>query len=421
MARGISGRPLARQAMAYVLAGGRGSRLLELTDKRAKPAVYFGGKLRIIDFALSNALNSGIRRIAVATQYKAHSLIRHLQQGWNFFRPERNESFDILPASQRVSGEHWYRGTADAVFQNTDIIQSYSPEYMVILAGDHIYMMDYELMLQQHVGEGADVTVGCATVPCAEARAFGVMHVDASDRIISFLEKPANPPPMPGDPDRCLVSMGIYVFKTSFLFDVLKRDAVNGNSSHDFGKDIIPGLVREAKAVAHPLDRSYVRGASEAGAYWRDVGTVDAYFEANLDLTCEFPDLDLYDTHWPIWTYSEMTPPAKFVRDAPDCRGTATCSIVAGGSIISGATIHDSVLFSRVRVQERAEVRRGVVFPQVEIGRGARLSNVIIDRGIVIPEGLVVGEDPERDASRFRRTENGVCLITKPMIDQLAH
>jgi glucose-1-phosphate adenylyltransferase len=407
--------------MAYVLAGGRGSRLLELTDKRAKPAVYFGGKLRIIDFALSNALNSGIRRIAVATQYKAHSLIRHLQQGWNFFRPERNESFDILPASQRVSEDYWYRGTADAVYQNIDIIQSYAPEYMVILAGDHIYMMDYELMLQQHVAEDADVTVGCATVARSEASAFGVMHVDASDRIISFLEKPADPPGMPGNPERSLVSMGIYAFKTALLFEALRRDASDANSSHDFGKDIIPRLVKEGKAIAHSLDRSYVRGTAEAPAYWRDVGTVDAYFDANLDLTDEYPDLDLYDTRWPIWTYNEMTPPAKFVQGEPGCSGTAISSIVAGGSIISGATVRDSVLFSRVRVRPRAEIDRAVIFPQVTIGQGARLKNVIIDRAIDIPEGLVVGEDPQHDASRFRRTENGVCLITRPMIDRLVN
>jgi glucose-1-phosphate adenylyltransferase len=418
--QGISGGPIARRAMAYVLAGGRGSRLLELTDKRAKPAVYFGGKARIIDFALSNALNSGIRRIAVATQYKAHSLIRHLQLGWNFLRPERNESFDILPASQRVSEEYWYRGTADAVFQNIDIIQSYAPEYMVVLAGDHVYKMDYEIMLQQHVASGADVTVGCATVPRAEGTAFGVMHIDASDRIISFLEKPQDPPGMPDDPSRALVSMGIYAFRTQLLFDLLRRDAADPNSSHDFGKDIVPRVVREGKAVAHPFDRSFVKTDSN-NPYWRDVGTVDAYFEANIDLTDEHPDLDLYDSHWPVWTYSEMTAPAKFIQDEPGSRGCAINSTISGGSIIAGAMVRKSVLFSRVKVNARSDVERAVILPQVEIGREARLRNVVIDRGVHIPDGLVVGEDPELDAQRFRRTENGVCLITRPMIERLTN
>ena len=316
--------PYSRHAMAYVLAGGRGSRLLELTDRRAKPAVYFGGKSRIIDFALSNALNSGIRRIAVATQYKAHSLIRHLQRGWNFFRPERNESFDVLPASQRVSETMWYLGTADAVFQNIDIIESYRPQFMVLLAGDHIYKMDYEKMLQQHVDTDADVTVGCLEASLEEARGFGVMHVDAKNTIIKFLEKPKNPPPMPGKPDVALCSMGIYVFETSFLIDLLKRDAADTNSSHDFGKDIIPYIVKNGKAVAHHFSQSCVTSSEEAKPYWRDVGTVDAYWGANIDLTDVVPDLDLYDRSWPIWTYGEITPPAKFVHDVdgpPRLRG----------------------------------------------------------------------------------------------------
>ena len=289
------GHGLARNAMAYVLAGGRGSRLKELTDKRAKPAVFFGGKSRIIDFALSNAINSGIRRIGVATQYKAHSLIRHLQRGWTFFRPERNESFDILPASQMVSESQWYLGTADAVTQNIEIISSYGPEYMVILAGDHVYKMDYALMLGQHVSSGADVTVGCLEVPRMEATGFGVMHVDADDRIIEFLEKPADPPGMPDKPEMALASMGIYVFETEFLFDQLRRDADDPNSSHDFGKDIIPYLVKHGKAVAHRFPESCVRSDSEKEAYWRDVGTIDAYWEANIDLTDFVPALDLYD------------------------------------------------------------------------------------------------------------------------------
>ncbi|MEP7347677.1 MAG: glucose-1-phosphate adenylyltransferase, partial [Gemmatimonadaceae bacterium] len=306
---------VARNAMAYVLAGGRGSRLYELTDRRAKPAVHFGGKARIIDFALSNALNSGIRRMGVATQYKAHSLIRHLQQGWNFLRPERNESFDILPASQRVSETQWYDGTADAVFQNIDIIESYAPDYMVILAGDHIYKMDYELMLEQHVEQDADVTVGCLEVPRLEATGFGVMHVDDDDRIVSFFEKPADPPGIPGMPDMALASMGIYVFKTPFLFDLLRRDAADPRSKRDFGKDIIPYVVSNGKAVAHRFSTSCVKAETEGEAYWRDVGTVDGYWEANIDLTFVTPSLDLYDHRWPIWTYSEITPPAKFVHN----------------------------------------------------------------------------------------------------------
>jgi glucose-1-phosphate adenylyltransferase len=413
-------RPLARRAMAYVLAGGRGSRLLELTEKRAKPAVHFGGKLRLIDFALSNALNSGIRHIAVATQYKAHSLIRHLQRGWNFLRPERNESFDILPASQRVSEELWYRGTADAVFQNIDIIRSYSPEFLVVLAGDHIYKMDYELMLRQHVAQKADVTVGCAAVPRAQATDFGVMHVDASDRIIGFLEKPADPPGIPGNPGLALASMGIYVFRSEFLFEQLRRDDADANSSHDFGKNIIPHLVKESRAAAHRFEYSCVRSKPDSPPYWRDVGTVDAYFAANMDLTREEPDLDLYDGDWPIWTYSENTPPAKFVLGGGGYRGSAICSLVAGGTIVCGATVTNSLLFTHTRVRAGSQIDRAVILPLCDIGRNVRLRNVVIDRGVQIPDNMVIGEDPLVDAQRFRRTEAGVCLVTRQMIDNLA-
>ena len=411
--------PLSRHAMAYVLAGGRGSRLMELTDKRAKPAVYFGGKSRIIDFALSNALNSGIRRMAVATQYKAHSLIRHLQRGWNFLRPERNESFDILPASQRVSETMWYLGTADAVYQNIDIIESYAPQFIVLLAGDHIYKMDYEKMLAQHVDSGADVTVGCLEASLKEATGFGVMHVDVKDRILSFLEKPKNPPPMPGKPDVALCSMGIYVFDTKFLVDELQRDAADANSSHDFGKDIIPHIVKNGKAVAHHFSRSCVLSNAEAHVYWRDVGTVDAYWAANVDLTDIVPDLDLYDNNWPIWTYGEITPPAKFVHDEDGRRGSAVSSLVSGGCIVSGASLSRSLLFTGVRVNSYSRVHEAVVMPYVEIGRHVQLSKVVIDRGVVIPEGLIVGEDPVEDARRFRRSEDGVCLITQTMLDKL--
>jgi glucose-1-phosphate adenylyltransferase len=411
---------LARHAMAYVLAGGRGSRLMELTDRRAKPAVFFGGKTRIIDFALSNAINSGIRRIGVATQYKAHSLIRHLQRGWTFLRPERNESFDILPASQRVSETQWYEGTADAVFQNIDIIDSYGPEYMVILAGDHVYKMDYELMLEDHANAGADVTIGCLEVPRMEATAFGVMHVDETDRIVSFLEKPKDPPGMPDKPDMALASMGIYVFKTAFLFDLLRRDAADKNSAHDFGHSIVPYIVQHGKAVAHRFPKSCVRSEAEAEAYWRDAGTVDAYWEANIDLTSVIPQLDLYDRDWPIWTYAEITPPAKFVHNDIGRRGFAVSSLVSGGCIISGAELVRSLLFNNVHVHSWAKLEEAVVMPEVDIGRHARLTRVVIDRGVRIPEGLVIGEDPELDAQRFRRTESGIVLVTQPMLDQIS-
>ncbi len=413
------GQPLARDAMAYVLAGGRGSRLMELTDTRAKPAVYFGGKARIIDFALSNAINSGIRRIGVATQYKAHSLIRHLQSGWNFLRSERNESFDILPASQRISEFQWYEGTADAVYQNIDIIESHAPEYMVILAGDHIYKMDYELILQQHCETGADVTIACLEVPRMEAVGFGVMAVDEHDNVTAFVEKPADPPAIPGNPEIALASMGIYVFHTKLLFDELRRDAETPGSSRDFGKDIIPYLVKHGKAVAHRFSDSCVRSGSEVDAYWRDVGTVDAYWEANIDLTDVVPKLDLYDRSWPLWTYSEVTPPAKFVHADDGRRGEAVSSLVSGDCIISGSSIHRSLIFTGTRAHSYSMLDQAVILPHCVIGRGARLSKVVVDRGVEIPDGLVVGEDPESDAQRFRRTDNGVVLVTKSMIDRL--
>ncbi|MDP8997859.1 MAG: glucose-1-phosphate adenylyltransferase [Pseudomonadota bacterium] len=411
--------PLAREAMAYVLAGGRGSRLMELTDRRAKPAVYFGGKTRIIDFALSNALNSGIRRFGVATQYKAHSLIRHLQRGWNFLRPERNESFDILPASQRVSEDMWYLGTADAVHQNADIISDYRPKYIVVLAGDHIYKMDYELMLRQHVDQGADVTVGCLEVPKMEATDFGVMHVDEKDRIVGFVEKPKDPPTVPGNPSMSLASMGIYVFNTEYLLKLLAEDAANKTSTHDFGKDIIPWIVKHGKAVAHRFAKSCVRSNLEREPYWRDVGTVDAYWEANIDLCDTLPSLDLYSKEWPIWTYSEVSPPAKFVHDDNTRRGSAVSSLVSGGCIVSGGSVRRSLLFTGVHVHSYTKVEEAVIMPDVDIGQHARLSKVVIDRGVRIPAGLVVGDDPIADAKRFRRTDSGICLITQPMIDAL--
>ncbi|MXY33273.1 MAG: glucose-1-phosphate adenylyltransferase, partial [Boseongicola sp. SB0664_bin_43] len=306
---------LAQQSMAFVLAGGRGSRLYELTDRRAKPAMFFAGKSRIIDFPLSNAVNSGIRRIGVATQYKAHSLIRHLQRGWSFFRAERNESLDILPASQQLNNENWYKGTADAVSQNAEIIRSYGPKYIVILAGDHIYKQDYAVMIAHHVDSGADVTVGCIEVPRMEATGFGVMKVDTEDRILEFVEKPKDPPAMPGHPDMALASMGIYVFETRYLLNLFDDVRDDPNYGHDFGGDLIPMIVREGKAIAHPFSRSCIRSSLEKRAYWRDVGTVDAFWQANIDLTDFQPELDLYDQSWPIWTYSELTPPAKFIHN----------------------------------------------------------------------------------------------------------
>jgi len=417
--RPVANEPLSRHALAFVLAGGRGSRLLELTDKRAKPAVYFGGKSRIIDFALSNALNSGIRRIAVATQYKAHSLIRHLQMGWNFFRPERNESFDILPASQRVSETNWYLGTADAVYQNIDIIENYGSRFIVLLAGDHVYKMDYELMLQQHVDQGADVTVGCLEMPRSESSAFGIIGVDEQDNIQSFLEKPADPPAMPGKPDKSLASMGIYVFDSRFLFEQLRRDANDPSSSHDFGKDVIPYIVKNGRAVAHQFSRSCVRSGDDQRSYWRDVGTVDAYWSSNIDLTDVVPELDLYDRSWPIWTYAEITPPAKFVHDEDGRRGEAVTSLVSGGCIISGAALRRSLLFTGVHLHSHAKVENAVILPYVNVGQHARLRNVVIDRGVRIPDGLVVGEDPDLDSRRFRTTPQDICLITQPMIDGL--
>ncbi len=411
-------RRLTQRSMAFVLAGGRGSRLHELTDRRVKPAVYFGGKTRIVDFALSNAMNSGIRKMAVATQYKAHSLIRHCQRGWSFFRAERNEFLDILPASQRMNESNWYRGTADAVTQNIDIIDSYGVDYIIILAGDHIYKMDYEVMLRQHVDSGADVTIGCLTVPRKEASAFGVMATDATGRITSFLEKPKDPPGTPDDPTKALASMGIYVFNWKFLRELLLKDNDDTNSSHDFGMDLIPEIVKNGKAMAHRFDDSCVRTPG-APAYWRDVGTVDAFWEANIDLTGFTPELNLWDKNWPIWTYSESVPPAKFIHDEKDRRGIAVSSMVSGGCIISGTEVRNSLLFTEVHTNSYAVLDHAVVLPYATINRHARLRNVVIDAGVTIPEGLVVGEDPIEDAKHFRVTARGVTLITQDMIEKM--
>ena len=411
---------LSTQTMAFVLAGGRGSRLKELTDFRAKPAVFFGGKARIIDFALSNALNSGIRKMAIATQYKAHSLIRHMQRGWSFFRAERNEYLDILPASQRVAETKWYLGTADAVTQNIDIVDSYDIEYVVVLAGDHIYKMDYEVMLQQHVDQKADVTIGCLTVPRMEAVAFGVMHVDAKMQITSFLEKPADPPAIPGDPDHALASMGIYVFNWKFLRELLIKDAEDANSSHDFGMDLIPDIVKNGKAVAHKFSDSCVKSGLETVPYWRDVGTIDAFWRANIDLTDFVPALDMYDRAWPIWTYAEIVPPAKFIHDEAGRRGSAVSSLVSGDCIVSGTEVRNSLLFTGVKTHSFASLDHVVALPYVTVHRNASLKNCVIDRGVIIPDGLAVGDDAAEDAKWFRRTDSGIVLVTQAMLDARA-
>ena len=409
---------LPKRTVALVLAGGRGSRLHNLTDTRAKPAVYFGGKFRIIDFALSNCLSSGIRRIGVITQYKSHSLLRHLQRGWAFLKTEMNEFVDLLPAQQRVNEESWYRGTADAVSQNQDILDGYDADYVVVLAGDHVYKMNYALMLADHAAHGRPCTVGCIEVPRGEASAFGVMAVDEQRRIVDFVEKPADPPPMPGKPESALASMGIYVFDAQYLYRELERDMADAASSHDFGKDIIPRVVREGNALAHPFSMSCVGTKPGQQPYWRDVGTIDAYWDANIDLTATDPLLNMYDTRWPILTYQPQLPPAKFVHNQDDRRGLAIESLTSGGCIISGAVFR-SVLFSSVRVHSFASVNWSVLLPHVEVGRGVRLHRVIVDRGVELPDGLVVGEDAAADARRFHRTAHGVTLVTQAMIDAL--
>lgn len=420
--RNPGSRGLARRTLALVLAGGRGSRLMDLTNNRSKPAVHFGGKFRIIDFALSNCLNSGLRRIGVITQYKSHSLLRHLQRGWSFMRNEMNEFVDLLPAQQRVDEEHWYRGTADAIWQNLDIIRnSTPPDYVVILAGDHIYKMDYSVMLEDHIASGRGVTVGCIEVPRDDASGFGVMAINADRHIIDFVEKPANPPAMPEKPDAALASMGIYVFSADYLFRLLEEDAITPGSSHDFGKDLIPKAVSEGQAFAHPFSLSAIANAPYSRPYWRDVGTVDAYWAANLDLASITPELNMYDKNWPIWTYQEQLPPAKFVHDEVGTGriGHAIDSLVSGGCIVSGARIKDSVLFSNVLVRSYSSVEKSVVLPDVQINRHCRIRNAVIDRRCKLPEGLVIGEDPALDAQRFYRSPNGVVLVTRGMLARL--
>ncbi len=409
---------LTKNSVALILAGGRGSRLKDLTNRRAKPAVPFGGKFRIIDFPLSNCINSGIRRVGVLTQYKSHSLIRHMQRGWSILNGEFNEYIEVLPASQQNDNQEWYKGTADAVFQNIDILQSSNAKYVVILAGDHIYKMDYGQMLACHVKNNADMTVGCLNVPLEEAKAFGVMAVDTDDRIIEFAEKPANPKHMPGDTTQSLASMGIYVFNAQFLYDELARDAATKSSTNDFGGDIIPYLISRARVFAHRFADSCV-GAKDGFHYWRDVGTVDAYWEANMELTRVTPELNMYDTSWPIWTYQEQIPPAKFVFNDVGRTGMATDSIVSGGCLISGSTINSSVLFSNVRVHSYCEIEGAVLLPHVVVNRHVKLKNVVIDKGVTIPEGFEIGFNLKADEKRFFVSEKGTVLVTSEMLNKL--
>jgi glucose-1-phosphate adenylyltransferase len=411
---------IARNTFGIVLAGGRGSRLMQLTDWRSKPAVPFGGKFRIVDFTLSNCVNSGIRRIGVATQYKAQSLIQHLQRGWSFLDGRFHEFIDILPAQQQV-GEDWYLGTADAVFQNLDLIRRNRPKYVLVLSGDHIYKMNYAQMLAEHAERQADFSVACIDVPRLEATEFGVMHVNEQQRIVAFVEKPKDPPAIPGRPDRALASMGVYVFNADFLFEQLIRDHDEPKSSHDFGKDLIPHCVDRYRVFAHNFVDSCVGMDETRIPYWRDAGTIDAYWEANMELTKVTPELNLYDDDWPIWTHQEQLPPAKFVFDDDGRRGMAVDSLVSGGDIISGALVRHSLLFSRVHVHSYAEIEDSVILPDVHIGRRARLRRVVMDKHCRVPDGVTIGHDIEADRKRFHVSENGITLVTPEMLGQQAH
>jgi glucose-1-phosphate adenylyltransferase len=406
---------LTRDTMALILAGGRGARLKGLTLSRAKPATPFGGKYRIIDFPLSNCVNSGIRRIAVLTQYKAHDLIVHLQRGWGYFRGEFGEFVDILPAQQQIDSS-WYKGTADAVYQNLEYLARREPVYVLILAGDHIYKMDYGLMLAQHAESGADITVGTVEVPVDRAQEFGVVTVDEDGRITRFVEKPLHPEPIPGREGIALASMGIYVFSFEYLERILREDAQRQESAHDFGRNILPACIAAGDKV-----HAYVfqDAKTKVQMYWRDVGNVDAYYEANLELTFVAPELNLYDEDWPIWTYQAQRPPAKFVLDDEERHGRALNTMVSGGCIVSGALVRESLLFSNVHVGELSLVERSVVLPDVDIGRRCRIFNAIIDEETVIPDGVVIGEDPAEDRRRFYVTRKGVVLVTREMMEAL--
>jgi glucose-1-phosphate adenylyltransferase len=411
-----SRRGLTRNTYTLVLAGGRGSRLRQLTNHRAKPAVHFAGSMRIIDFTLGNCVNSGLRRVGVLTQYKAQTLIRHVERSWGFLEASLGEFVDIIPAQQQT-GEGWYSGTANAVYQNLDLVREAACDHVVVLAGDHVYKMDYSVMLADHAASGADLTVTCLEIPIQDASDFGVMAVDADRRIVSFEEKPARPQPVPGRPDRALVSMGIYAFDTGFLLDLLERDAADPQSSHDFGRDIIPNVLGSARVFAHSFDDSCV--SRQGGcSYWRDVGTLDAYWEANLDLTRIVPELDLYDESWPVLGRQPMRPPAKFVFDEAGRRGMALDALVSNGCIVSGGTVRRSILFHSVTVGENALVEDSVVLPNVNIGRNVVLRRTIIDKRCVLPDGFSAGVDPASDRARFHLTERGVCLVTPEMLGQ---
>jgi glucose-1-phosphate adenylyltransferase len=407
---------LTRDTLALVLAGGRGSRLQQLTTWRAKPAVPFGGKFRIIDFPLSNCVNSGIRKVGILTQYKAHSLIKHIQRGWGFMRGELGEFVELLPAQQRLETS-WYAGTADAIYQNIDIIRTHNPEFVLILAGDHVYKMDYGSMLAAHVEDEADITVGCMEVPLEDAHAFGVMAVDRDHRIIEFAEKPENPTPMPGSEDQSLASMGIYIFRTEVLIEELLRDADTPGSSRDFGGDIIPDVIHRRRVTAFP----FREGPDGHRAYWRDVGTVDAFWEANLELIGITPELNIYDREWPIWTYQDQVPPAKFVFDDDGRRGMTVDSMVAGGCIVSGSYVRRSLLFHNVDVHSYCEIEDSVVFPEVDIGRRCVIKKAVIDKGCIIPPDTRIGVDPGEDAERFHVSAGGVVLVTPEMLGQRLH
>jgi len=406
---------LTRNTFALILAGGRGSRLHELTDWRAKPAVPFGGKFRIVDFTLSNCVNSGVRRVGVVTQYKAQSLIRHLQLGWSFLDGRLGEFIEIMPAQQQVNESNWYQGTADAVFQNLREIRHANPEYVLILSGDHVYRMDYGRLLAAHAERRADLTVACIEVPLEEARGFGVMSVDGEGRIVSFEEKPAQPQAMPGKPGVALASMGIYVFNARFLIEQLLRDADDPKSSHDFGKDVIPHCVKRYRTFAQSFADSCVCEPDKP-AYWRDVGTLDAYWAANMDLVGVTPDLNLYDNNWPIWTWQQQSPPAKFVFDDDARRGSAVDSMVSGGCIVSGATVRKSMLFSGVHVHSYSLIEESIVLPNVRVERNCVLKKCIIDKNCIIPEGMQIGVNPDEDKKRFHVTESGLTLVTEAML-----
>ncbi|THB68783.1 MAG: glucose-1-phosphate adenylyltransferase [Gammaproteobacteria bacterium] len=405
---------LTRNTLAVILAGGRGGRLANLTDWRTKPAVPFGGKFRIIDFPLSNCINSGIRQTTVLTQYKAHSLIQHLQRGWGFLRGEFGEFIEIIPAQQRINQTDWYAGTADAVYQNIDIINSHRPDYVLVLAGDHIYKMDYGTMIAKHVQCGADMTVGCIETPIEMAKAFGVMSVNEDGVVSRFTEKPENPEPMPGRDDVALCSMGIYVFSRDFLFEQLRQDAANFSSSRDFAKDIIPYAISSSRVVAHPF-RDPNTGKQP---YFRDVGTVDAFYEANQELISEKPELDLYDEEWPIWTYQAQLPPAKFIFNEDGRRGMAINSMVSGGDLVSGSIVRDSLLFSHVHVHSHSLIEKSIIMPGVTIGENCKIKNAIIEEACTIPEGTIIGEDLERDSRYFHVSPKGVVLVTPEMMGQ---